>query len=960
MTASDRPLIPRHRVGHRSKLRDLDSALKDADGNVVTDPLAGNYMLVKDTQIVSLLPLPGVTPGASTISLDQAASQSPALAEPVAWSALGIPATASVLSVFACDCDGDGKDEIVLLTQDSDGVTMRVRNSDSSVCIDIPFGQMGRIYDLVFYELPSAGFYIFCQASDGNLGYQEVVFSGGNATSTWLETPLSLSDAVEVHMVAADLDGDGSDETSLVWTVANPDASMSLYAGMLRTAGAASTLVQAQNAAGESALATFQAWAPNSALSIARGAFLGSNSDQLAISWVVSVSDQIPILDSPQTFIAALQLDDQGRLVAGAPLTMDHDGPAALSAGSFAASAASQLVSCNQLLDNNLLLQVISFDANLGMSVASAAIIKGSILEPTVSCGIAAIALSTGAVAGSPGGGGVGTLVPQVIVVGVIGTDWSADGNSLAYSTRTIVVPVTPDLQLPPGLDGASILSAPPAGVLWQFTPTGVTFSEDDLPSMRPWMVLADLDGKSILLDKPTYHRVDSASGLLAAINAPPSQLIGGMQDPSNTYAIYCQGNETDTALELTVTRSWSTSDDLESNFSTEGLGIDTSLTQTYGANFSQSTQAFSSVKISMMIQAQMDDVVVLSVIDYDIWEYPVVQPGDGQVMGYLLVLFPDLSNVGGIPKYEIAPASLKSAGYSPNHQVLRVGSYPTGAPADCGEVLLTDNISASPNMDSYTISWANVSSQTASQTSHTSMEFSASAKFDPLSAFVPGFHFGISGGYSDTYTQSKVSSHEVTFTQDTSIQIQYGMLTHLDAEFVTTIYVYWSTVSGALVVDYAVALPADSYWSDTLKVAAPGMSLPWNDAYGNPSGRPDDQLLTPDIGFALDDSGAMCAFAKIKNISLVAAEAVTVEFFVTGIDAIANPTPPPASASIGKASVGAMDAQARALASMPLPLGYLNETCAVYCLVCSGADGDASTFLAYRVYPNSYYLDLA
>ena len=960
MTPSTSPLIPRHRVGHRSKLRDLDSALKDADGNVVTDPLAGNYMLVKDTQIVSLPQLAGMAPSASTISLDQVANQSPALAEPVAWSALGIPATASVLSVVACDCDGDGKDEIVLLTQDSDGVTMRVRNSDSSVCIDILFGQLGRIYDFVFYELPVASFCIFCQASDGNLGFQQVVFSGGHATTTWIVLPISLSDAAEVHMVAADLDGDGNDETALVWTVSNPDSSMSLYARMLRINGAVDALLEAQSEPGVTELATFQAWRPDSALSIARGAFLGSNSDQLAISWVVSVSDPIPILDSPQTFIAALQLDAQGRLVAGAPLTMDHDGPAALSAGSFAASAASQLVSCNQLYDGNLLLQVIAFDASLGMSVASAATVKGSFIAPTVSCG-ATVALSTGAVAGSPGSGGVGTLVPQVIVVGVIGTDWSADGNSVIYTTRTIVVPVTPDLQLPAGLDGASIQSAPPAGVLWQFTPTGVTWSSDgSLPFMRPWIVLADLDGKSILLDKPTYHRVEGASGLLAAINAPPSQLIGGMQDPSNTYAIYCQGNETDAALELTVTRSWSTSDDMESNFSTIGLGIDTSLTQTYGANFSQSTQAFSSVKISMMIQAQMDDIVVLSVIDYDIWEYPVVQPGNGQVMGYLLVLFPDLSNVGGIPKYELAPATLKSVGYSPNHQVLRVGSYPTGAPADCGEVLLTDNISASPNMDSYTISWAKVSSQTASQTSHTSMEFSASAKFDPLSAFVPGFHFGISGEYSDTYTQSKVSSHEVTFTQDASIQIQYGTLAHLDAEFLTTIYVYWSTVSGALVVDYAVALPADSYWSDTLNVAAPGMSLPWNDAYGNPSGRPDDQLLTPDIGFALDDSGAMCAFAKIKNISLVAAEAVTVEFFVTGIDAIANLTPPPASASIGKASVGAMDAQARALASMPLPLEYLNQTCAVYCLVCSGADGDASTFLAYRIYPNSYYLDPA
>lgn len=956
MPPSTCPQIPRHRVGHRSKLLDLGSALKDADGNVVTDPLAGNYMLVKDTQIVSLLQLPGVAPGASTISLDQAERQSPALAEPVAWSALGIPATASVLSVVACDCDGDGKDEIVLLTQDSDGVTMRVRNSDSSVHIDIPFGQMGRIYDFVFYELPVASFCIFCQASDGNLGYKQVWHHGGNAITSWQETPFSLSDAVEVHMVAADLDGDGSDETALVWTVSNPDSSMSLYAGMLRTAGVASTLVQAKNAAGETALATFQAWRPP--LSIARGAFLGSNSDQFAISWVVSGGITS---NEARAFIAALQLDDQGQLVAGAPLTVAvaNGSTAALSAGSFAASAASQLVICNQVLGGDLLLQVIAFDASLGMSVASAAVVESS--RPprsVVRCNAGAIALSTGAVAGSPGSGGVGMLVPQVIVVGVIGCDWSEDSSSFEYTTRTIIVQVTPDLQLPAGLDGASIMSAPPAGVLWQFAPTGV--STDPPPSLRPWMVLADLDGKSILLGKPTYHRVEGASGLLAAINAPPSQFINGMQDPSSTYAIYCQGNETDTALELTVTRSWSTSDGLESNFSTAGLGIDTSLTQTYGANFSQSTQAFSSVKISMMIQAQMDDIVVLSVIDYDIWEYPVVQPGDGQVMGYLLVLFPDLSNVGGIPKYEIAPASLKSAGYSPNHQVLRVGSYPTGAPADCGDVLLTDDISASPDMDSYTISWANVNSQTASQTSHTSMEFSASAKFDPLSAFVPGLHFGISGEYSDTYTQSKVSSHEVTFTQDTSIQIQYGTLATLDAEFVTTIYVYWSTGSGALVVDYAVTLPADSYWSDTLNVPAPGMSLPWNDQYGNPSGRPDDQLLTPDIGFALDDSGAMCAFAKIKNISLVAAEAVTVEFFVTGIDAIANLTPPPASASIGKASVGAMDAQARALASMPLPLEYLNQTCAVYCLVCSGADGDASTFLAYRIYPNSYYLDPA
>ena len=189
------------------------------------------------------------------------------------------------------------------------------------------------------------------------------------------------------------------------------------------------------------------------------------------------------------------------------------------------------------------------------------------------------------------------------------------------------------------------------------------------------FVALGNLDQKQIRVGAPTHTLASSILSTLAFIGMPPKHkdTVGGKTyeiDPPNTYAKYENQQKTSTQMATTTKHAW----DLSADFSYWFAPIfKMSIKATYGGEFEKTTVAFKSQTFAYGVEARIDDAVIYSVQDIDVWEYPTYADDSDMPMGYLLIMFPRKvdpncsTNCEGA-KTETTPGSLITSLYAPNH----------------------------------------------------------------------------------------------------------------------------------------------------------------------------------------------------------------------------------------------------------------------------------------------------
>ncbi|NJL33070.1 MAG: hypothetical protein HC893_03470 [Chloroflexaceae bacterium] len=196
-----------------------------------------------------------------------------------------------------------------------------------------------------------------------------------------------------------------------------------------------------------------------------------------------------------------------------------------------------------------------------------------------------------------------------------------------------------------------------------------------------PWsyaLAVGDFDGDGFRVGKPTYYLASEIVQPLVILNAPPTHFdifnangasydgppyptvpfdVDGYRrseyrDVNNCYnvprqfvfncAFNTQYLETTTevvGVQAEVKSDWSVSAETSLKI---GTAFESSLKATYGESFSKLDRTSEEIRISQSITARTDDQVYATVIDYNVWEYPIFAADSGEPQGSLLVVFPD------------------------------------------------------------------------------------------------------------------------------------------------------------------------------------------------------------------------------------------------------------------------------------------------------------------------------
>ncbi len=367
------------------------------------------------------------------------------------------------------------------------------------------------------------------------------------------------------------------------------------------------------------------------------------------------------------------------------------------------------------------------------------------------------------------------------------------------------------------------------------------------------WMTAGNFTGGDIRLGAPGHYSKTDILQPIVILNAPPVHFDvfnGTSYDISKSYAPntcqfisrYEKKSQSSVEVQTRVSECWAMSESYGVSAGFLGLGAKVSFEQRYGDNFSKVEGSSKTVTIGVQVDAKEDDAIYATVVDYDIWEYPVYV--EDTLAGHVLVMDPLQVTNRWFPS-----KSWSASSYVPNHEVGNILSYQRYPSLvnndDVGSLIsgtydqsYTLHASSSYDWDLRFQDFLNSQTETTKK-----IGFDVGVE----GSFV-GDLFGFSFGGKETYNKEDVSTHTTSVTQD------LVMSTHLDAidlsigevRYTVTPYSYWAK-NGALVIDYAVqpdlALPGytPTWWQRHYdSIPDPAFILPWR--------------LDPEKGFTLED----------------------------------------------------------------------------------------------------------
>jgi hypothetical protein len=397
-------------------------------------------------------------------------------------------------------------------------------------------------------------------------------------------------------------------------------------------------------------------------------------------------------------------------------------------------------------------------------------------------------------------------------------------------------------------------------------------------------LLSGDLD-YDIRIGKPKYHSVTDILQPLVILNAPPIHfdIFDNQQfdvchsyneNESKFFSSYTKESQQSTELRTELNRDWALSKSVSSGFSYWGLSVSAHLTEKYGEKFQKIDGSSRTVTVGFDIEASVDDQIYATVIDYDLWEYPVYEGNN--LRGYVMVVDPQV-----VKNSWFDSKSWKGYSYIPNHEVGNILSYrhypllsdnPAMSEKIKGDYGLETSFLMSANSSyDWFLNFKDFTENQATTTKEFSRDWGVSVSFW-------GSGFSMNGSYNSKDIQ----------TQRTTVENGINLNVHMDAvdmsigetRYEVTPYAYWDS-NGALVIDYAVAPEVsgpggeDTWWDKHYGyLPDPAFILPWHyDPEKGFSISENKRYQTNDIIFKPEDpkdGDTITIYAQVHNFSLI------------------------------------------------------------------------------------------
>jgi len=341
-----------------------------------------------------------------------------------------------------------------------------------------------------------------------------------------------------------------------------------------------------------------------------------------------------------------------------------------------------------------------------------------------------------------------------------------------------------------------------------------------------------DFDGAYFKLGAPAHYTVMDFVQPTVIVKAPPTHfdvLADTVYDIPGCYPVgtgtiasnYVQQATTDTTVQLTFTRDWGVSASVGGGLSAFGVSVKAGLSVSYGEQFSRDETHRTTTTVIEGVSASTDDQVLSTTLDYDLYEYPLLD-GNGATADKLLVVDPKPAT-----KRWTGGKSPLSNFYVPYHEVGNIFSY---LPEDSMNTYSFIDLdvgagSGQPIGDGSTHDWSIYQSNFGSSAGMRSRAVGLAVGAS-ISAW------GLEASVQASYARSEISTQITSVQRD--FQLRFATGAYTTPEYQITPHVYWAT-NGALVLDYSADIPQavpgqdPTFWDVHYgQQADPAFSLPW------------------------------------------------------------------------------------------------------------------------------------
>ena len=482
------------------------------------------------------------------------------------------------------------------------------------------------------------------------------------------------------------------------------------------------------------------------------------------------------------------------------------------------------------------------------------------------------------------------------------GTDWAQSGNYLKVSDMNM--DNKEDVIIVKHIAGATNTGFETA--VWAFTDSTLNNStlyarllgdENGYTGYLPYAIsVGNYDGFDFKIGQPSHHAFYNISQPIVILNAPPihfDKIGNDIFDVSGCYNggncnfysqhIWSQTQATQSSTEVHADWQISAGAKVEGEITAAPMGVGTALEykiwaiRNFGLHFELAQTFKQTIQIQETVTSKFDDQIFSTVVNYDVWEYPVFHGNE---------TFPRRSYFAVVPnsvdKNWYESKSYHALNYIPDHEVGNILSY---FPYDT----LTNN----PNLSSAIVASYSGNSYTLGANPGPNWDLKISKFYQNNASlkFNTGLDFGVEFAGA---TFNFKSSYELMTTHQTSIDTTIDLLVQLgslnmgigDVKYTVTPYAYWAK-NGALVVDYAVqpelAPPGypNTWWQDKYGTNSdPAFILPWR--------------LDPEKGFTLTDETKRFQTNDIYFYpnKPVAGDTLTITAHVRNFSIVPTPTP--------------------------------------------------------------------
>lgn len=317
-------------------------------------------------------------------------------------------------------------------------------------------------------------------------------------------------------------------------------------------------------------------------------------------------------------------------------------------------------------------------------------------------------------------------------------------------------------------------------------------------------LAVGDVNGDSIVLGPPNKATLHVVNQVLAVINAPPVD-YDAMNESGTFYAEYTSKQTQKTTASIKATSDMKMTAELEFVQNVPGIvkykiGLKTMIGQKLQRETGQSYET----AITQKMLADMADGAIYVSTDYDVYEFPIISP-------------PELAVVNGKQQYVLVsipkgPPNVHFQNYDSDlHEIGDINTYPTR---------ITDlkNYDASRLLGIFTIEAGNVQSSYEQYMKQLNWEKKANTFSVGVSLSFSGtlgskVLTGFEGSVQGDYSYEKLTTHEVTFSNETSVLVAYeGRIDDRSKWYNATGVIYTDSEDGHLVLDFYVPSKGSYY----------------------------------------------------------------------------------------------------------------------------------------------------